>query len=397
MTIPFIDLHAQQTRIKARLDDRIQAVLAHGKYIMGPEVAELEHELARFCGAAFALGCANGTDALQLALMALKAGPGDAIFCPSFTFAATAETVPVTGATPILVDVLPDSFNLDVKSLERAILHARTLGLRPAGVIPVDLFGLPADYDAIEAVARENGMWIVADTAQGFGGVYKGRVTGSIGDIATTSFFPAKPLGCYGDGGAVFTSNEELRALVDSFRVHGKGEHKYDNERIGLNSRLDTLQAAILLEKLAIFPDELEARRRIAGRYRQGLSDLIDTPAESNEYVSTWAQYTVKARRGQDRDAIIRALGDSGVPTVVYYPLPVHLQTAYRDFPRDPAGLCCSEELPGRVFSLPMHPYLEPVQDQIIEAVRAAIAPKRTTSGWKDGPPIPMAEGVSPN
>jgi dTDP-4-amino-4,6-dideoxygalactose transaminase len=196
MTIPFIDLHAQQTRIKARLDDRIQAVLAHGKYIMGPEVAELEHELARFCGAAFALGCANGTDALQLALMALKAGPGDAIFCPSFTFAATAETVPVTGATPILVDVLPDSFNLDVKSLERAILHARTLGLRPAGVIPVDLFGLPADYDAIEAVARENGMWIVADTAQGFGGVYKGRVTGSIGDIATTSFFPAKPLGC---------------------------------------------------------------------------------------------------------------------------------------------------------------------------------------------------------
>ena len=372
MKIEFIDLAAQQARIKPALDARIQAVLAHGKYIMGPEVAAFEAELAGFCGAKHALGCANGTDALQLALMALGAQAGDAVFCPSFTFASTAEVVPMTGATPVMVDVDPVSFNLDAESLKRAMVHARKIGLRPAGVIPVDLFGLPADYDAITAVARESGMWIVADSAQGFGAHYRGRVTGSIGDIATTSFFPAKPLGCYGDGGAIFTESDELRALLDSYRVHGKGSHKYDNERIGLNSRLDTLQAAILLEKIAIYADEIAARQRVAMRYGERLGNAVDVPFVPDDCMSVWAQYTVKTRGGQDREAIMKALGERGVPTVVYYPRPLHQQTAYRDFPRDPAGLPVSEALALQVFSLPMHPYLdESTQDRVIDAVIA--------------------------
>lgn len=368
----FIDLAAQQARIKQKIDARIQAVLAHGNYIMGPEVRELEVDLSAFCGAKHCLSCANGTDALQLALMALNVGPGDAVFCPTFTFASTAEVVPPMGATPVLVDVHDDSFNLDVASLKRAIIQAKSLGLRPAGVIPVDLFGLPADYDAIEAIAAEEGMWIIADSAQGFGATYRGRITGSIGTIATTSFFPAKPLGCYGDGGAIFTGDDELAALIQSYRVHGKGSHKYENERIGLNSRLDTLQAAILIEKLAIYPDEIEARQIVARRYAEGIGNSLITPQVSNECRSVWAQYTVRTKPGQNRDAIMGALKDAGVPTVVYYPRPLHQQTAYRGFPIDPAGLPVAEALAGEVFSLPMHPYLdEETQGQIIEAVRS--------------------------
>lgn len=369
----FIDLAAQQARIKPQLDARIQAVLAHGNYIMGPEVRELEAGLAAFCGARHALGCANGTDALQLALMALNVGPGDAVFCPTFTFASTAEVVPPTGATPIMVDVRADSFNLDVESLKRAIVHARSIGLRPSGVIPVDLFGLPADYDAIEAIAAEEGMWIVADSAQGFGATYRGRTTGSIGTIATTSFFPAKPLGCYGDGGALFTADDELAALIQSYRVHGKGSHKYDNERIGLNSRLDTLQAAILIEKLAIYADEIEARQIVAQRYADGIGDALITPRVSNECRSVWAQYTVRAKPGQNREAIMAALKEAGVPTVVYYPRPLHQQTAYKMYPADPAGLPVAEALANEVFSLPMHPYLDgETQGRVIDAVWAA-------------------------
>lgn len=375
MTIAFIDLAAQQDRIKPELDRRIQAVLAHGHYIMGPEVRELEEKLASFCGAKHALGCANGTDALQLALMALGAGHGDAVFCPTFTFAATAEVVPITGATPVMVDVLPESFNLDVESLKRAILHAAKLGLRPAGVITVDLFGLPADYDAIEPVARENGMWIVADSAQGFGATYKGRITGSIGDIATTSFFPAKPLGCYGDGGAIFTDDDELHALIDSYRVHGKGSHKYDNERIGINSRLDTLQASILLAKLDIYPGEIEARQAVANRYRERIGDLLITPEVPDDSRSVWAQYTVRVREDQDRDMITCKLKQRGIPTAVYYPRPLHCQTAYVLFPNDPAGLGVSERLASEVFSLPIHAYLdEKVQTQIIETLVSVVS-----------------------
>jgi dTDP-4-amino-4,6-dideoxygalactose transaminase len=371
MTIAFIDLDAQQRRIKGKLDARIQAVLAHGGYIMGPEVAELEAGLAAFCGAKHALGCANGTDALQLALMALNVGPGDAVFCPTFTFASTAEVVPPLGATPVMVDVNADSFNMDVESLKRAVKHARAIGLRPAAVIPVDLFGLPADYDAIQAVADEEKMHVIADSAQGFGATYRGRTTGSIGTIATTSFFPAKPLGCYGDGGALFTSDDELAALIKSYRVHGKGSHKYDNERIGINSRLDTLQAAVLLEKLAIYADEIALRQIVAQRYADGIGDALITPAVPTDCQSVWAQYTVRARSGQDRDAIMAALKDAGVPTVVYYPRPLHQQTAYREFPTDPAGLPVGEALAGEVFSLPMHPYLdETTQGRVIEEIR---------------------------
>lgn len=368
----FIDLAAQQARIKPHIDARIQAVLAHGNYIMGPEVRELETALAAFCGAKHALGCANGTDALQLALMALGVGPGDAVFCPTFTFASTAEVVPPFGATPIMVDVHADSFNLDVASLKRAIGHTKSLGLRPAGVIPVDLFGLPADYDAIDAVAAETGMWVIADSAQGFGASYRGRTTGSIGTVATTSFFPAKPLGCYGDGGAIFTADDELAALVQSYRVHGKGSHKYDNERIGLNSRLDTLQAAILLEKLAIYADEIAARQVVAKRYANGIGDALITPVVPEGCQSVWAQYTVRTKPGQDRDSLMAGLKDHGVPTVVYYPRPLHQQTAYKGFPSDPAGLPVAEALAAQVFSLPMHPYLdEETQGQIVEAIIA--------------------------
>lgn len=370
----FIDLVAQQARIKPQIDARIQAVLAHGGYIMGPEVREFEAGLSAFCGAKHSLGCANGTDALQLALMALNVGPGDAVFCPTFTFASTAEVVPPMGATPVMVDVHEDSFNLDVASLKRAIVHAKSLGLKPSGVIPVDLFGLPADYDAIEAVAAENDMWVIADSAQGFGATYRGRVTGSIGTIATTSFFPAKPLGCYGDGGAIFTPDDELARLIESYRVHGKGSHKYDNERIGLNSRLDTIQAAILIEKLAIYGDEIAARQIVAKRYSDGIDGALITPVVPDDCQSVWAQYTVRTKSGQNREVIMAKLKDAGVPTVVYYPRPLHQQTAYRNYPVDPNGLPVAEALAISVFSLPMHPYLdEEAQNRVIEAVRAVV------------------------
>lgn len=369
----FIDLGAQQARIRPQLDAAIKRVLDQGAYIMGPEVKAFEKGLSDFCGARFSLGCANGTDALQLAVMALGAKAGDAIFCPTFTFAATAEIVPMTGATPYFVDVDRETYNLDIESLKRGISDARARGLRPAGVIPVDLFGLPADYDSIEAVARENGMWIIADSAQGFGATYKGRRTGSIGDIATTSFFPAKPLGCYGDGGAIFTGDEKLASITDSLRVHGKGTHKYDNERIGVNSRLDTLQAAILLEKLAIYEDEIERRQAVAQRYSDALGDCLVVPVVADGLRSVWAQYTVRPKSGSNREAIMADLKERGIPTMVYYPRPLHRQTAYRHFPGDPAGLAVAEGLSTEVFSLPMHPYLEPAeQDRVIDAVKAA-------------------------
>lgn len=370
----FIDLAAQQARIKDNIDARIQAVLAHGAFIMGPEVREFEAGLAAFSGVKHALACANGTDALQLAAMALGLTAGDAVFCPTFTFAATAEIVPVFGATPVFVDVDETSFNMDPDSLERAIAEARRLGLRPAGIIPVDLFGLPADYDAIEAIAEREGLWIIADSAQGYGALYKGRRTGSIGTIATTSFFPAKPLGCYGDGGAVFTDDDDLARLLDSLRVHGKGSDKYDNVRIGLNSRLDTLQAAILLEKLAIYPDEIDRRQVVAARYGVGLSNVIATPVVPGDCLSVWAQYTLRAQDGAERDRLMGALKDAGIPSVVYYPRPLHGQTAYAGFPADPEGLPVAESLAARVFSLPMHPYLtEADQDRVIGTLRTSV------------------------
>lgn len=375
----FIDLAVQQARIKDRIDARIQVVLSHGDYIMGPEVVEFEAMMAEFCGARHVVSCANGTDALELAMMVLGVRNGDAVFCPAFTFAATAEVVPATGATPVMCDIDPTTFNLCPNSLSRAVAHARSIGLRPAVVNAVDLFGLPAEYDAIEAICTEHGMKLIADSAQGFGSTYKGRNSGIIGDIATTSFFPAKPLGCYGDGGAIFTGDDGLAEKLRSLRVHGKGSNKYDNIRIGRNSRLDTLQAAILLEKLAIFADELDRRQVIAARYTTALADMIDTPVVPKGLRSSWAQYTLRSRPGQDRAVLMAALKDADIPTVIYYPRPLHQQTAYVDFPRDPVGLPASEAASAHVFSLPMHPYLDTSdQDRVIDVLRLTLSAEKT-------------------
>ncbi len=366
--IAFIDLQAQRRRIGDRIEAAIGRVLEHGRYVMGPEVRVLEERLAAFAGVRHVVSCASGTDALQLPLMAWSIGPGDAVFVPAFTFAATAEVVALVGATPVFVDVLPDSFNMEPASLDAAIEATRAEGrLRPAAVIPVDLFGQPADYDALQPVADRHGLRLLADTAQGFGAHYRGRRTGSIGDAASTSFFPAKPLGCYGDGGAVFTDDDELAAILRSLRVHGQGTDKYDNVRIGVNGRLDTMQAAILLEKLAIFEEEIAARDRVANAYSAALAGVSETPALIPDATSIWAQYTIKI---DDRDGVADRLKAAGVPTAIYYPRPLHRQTAYRDYPTAPGGLPVSEALADRVLSLPMHPYLDrATQDRIIAAV----------------------------
>jgi dTDP-4-amino-4,6-dideoxygalactose transaminase len=371
--IPFIDLGAQRRRLGGRIDAALLRVVDHGAFIMGPEVRTLEGDLAAFCGASEVISCANGTDALALVLMAKAVCPGEAILCPSFTFAATAEVVAWLGATPIFVDVEPDTFNMALDSLKAGLATARQAGLKPVGIIPVDLFGQPADYDAIIPFADENGLWVLADAAQSFGAAYRGRKVGTMGLATTTSFFPAKPLGCYGDGGAVFTDDAELAAVIRSLRVHGQGSDKYDNVRIGMNGRLDTLQAAVLIEKLAIFPDEIEARNRVAARYGSGLGDVAIVPRVAEGSTSVWAQYTLRFPDG-GRDAVAEALKRRGIPTAIYYPKPLHRQTAYRDYPLAGNGLPVSEALADEVLSLPMHPYLEPdVQDLIAEAVRDAV------------------------
>jgi dTDP-4-amino-4,6-dideoxygalactose transaminase len=368
--IQFIDLEAQQARIRDRLDAALGRVLAHGQYIMGPEVADLEGRLSAFCGAAQTIACASGTDALALALMALGVRRGDAILVPTFTFAATAEVVPLLGAVPVFVDVDADSFNLDPEGLEAGIAAARRAGLRPAGIIAVDLFGQPADYDAIHEVAQAHDLWVIADAAQSFGAGWRDRKVGTLAKLTTTSFFPAKPLGCYGDGGAVFTDDPELAAVIRSLRVHGQGEDKYDNVRIGINGRLDTLQAAILLAKLDIFADEVEARQRAAGRYHALLAGLAATPSVRQGASSTWAQYTI---RSPERDELRNRLTAAGVPTAVYYARPLHRQTAYRDFPVADGGCPMAERLAAEVLSLPMHAYLDAAtQEKIAVALCAS-------------------------
>ncbi|TVR09344.1 MAG: DegT/DnrJ/EryC1/StrS aminotransferase family protein [Salinarimonadaceae bacterium] len=372
-TIPFIDLGAQRRRLGKLVDDAIMRVVDHGGYIMGPEIATLEADLAAFCGAKHVLSCANGTDALALVLMAKGVRPGDAILCPSFTFAATAEVVAWLGATPVFVDVREDTFNMDVDSLAAALATAREKGLKPVGVIPVDLFGQPADYDAIEPFCAREGLWMLCDAAQSFGAHYKGRKVGAIGEFSTTSFFPAKPLGCYGDGGAVFTESDEMIEIMRSLRVHGQGADKYDNVRIGMNGRLDTMQAAVLIEKLKIFPDEIAARECVAQRYEAGLADVATTPKLMEGATSVWAQYTIRAP-GFDRSAFQEALKADGIPTAVYYPRPLHRQQAYGHYPAAGNGLPVTEMLAGEVVSLPMHPYLdEATQDRVIASARKAL------------------------
>lgn len=373
--IPFIDLAAQQRRFKPELDRAIARVLEGGNYIMGREVAELEGQLAAFAGARHCISCANGTDALQLVLMAEDIGPGDAVIVPTFTFVATAEAVMERRATPVFADVDASTFNLCVDSLKRCVAQARAAGLRPRAVIAVDLFGLPADYRAINEIASTEGLTVIADAAQAFGAARNGAKVGGMAKYTTTSFFPAKPLGCYGDGGAIFTDDDDARALLDSLRFHGKGTHKYENIRIGLSSRLDTLQAAILIEKLKIFPEEIESRNRIADRYTAALANnAVAVPRVPDGALSVWAQYTLILPEGIDRESLQRSLQESGVPTVVYYPNPLHLMGVYASNPVDPDGVPVSEMLAKRVLSLPMHAYLTTdTQGYIVDRVREVL------------------------
>ncbi|MBV9079254.1 MAG: DegT/DnrJ/EryC1/StrS aminotransferase family protein [Methylobacteriaceae bacterium] len=372
--MPFIDLGAQRRRLGRSVDDAILRVVDHGAYILGPEVRQLEADLASFCSAEHVVSCGNGTDALALVLMALEVKPGDAILCPSFTFAATAEVVAWLGAVPVFVDVDEETFNLDLRSLAAGLTTARERGLRTVGVIPVDLFGQPADYDALAAFCEREGLWMLCDAAQSFGASYGGRRLGTFGIATTTSFFPAKPLGCYGDGGAIFTQDAALADTLRSLRVHGQGTDKYDNVRIGMNGRLDTIQAAILIEKLKIFEDEIARRDAVASRYEVGLSDVARTPQVAAGNTSVWAQYTIRVAP-ERRDALAADLKGAGIPTAIYYPKPLHRQTAYRAYPVAGNGLPVSDALAAEVISLPMHPYLEPdLQDRIVDAVRAALA-----------------------
>lgn len=368
--IPFIDLQSQRLAMGAAVDEAILKVVHSGAYIMGPEVIELEKQLGEFCGAKHVLSCANGTDALGLVLMAKGVGPGDAVFVPAFTFVATAEVVAWVGATPVFVDVLEDTFNMDPAHLAASIKWARNNGLRPVAVIPVDLFGQPADYQAILPIAEAEGLWLMSDAAQSFGAKLNNRAVGTYGVATATSFFPAKPLGCYGDGGAVFTDDDELIEILRSIRIHGQGSDKYENVRIGMNGRLDTIQAAVLIEKLKIFPAEIEARQRIADRYNEGLQDVARVPRLMAGATSVWAQYTLLLK---DRAKVAAACKDAGVPTAIYYPIPLSHQEGYKHFPTGPDGVPVSEKLSGQVLSLPMHPYLtEAAQDRIIAAVRSA-------------------------
>ena len=373
--VPFVDITAQRRRLGKSIDEAVARVLDHCQFINGPEVTELEAALAKFSGAKHVVSCASGTDALLMVLMAKQIGPGDAVLCPSFTFCATGEVVVLTGATPVFVDVDEATFNIDTGSLKRGIATAKQRGLKPRAVIPVDLFGQSADHDAINAIAEAEGLFVLNDAAQSFGASYKGRRLGTFGLATTTSFFPAKPLGCFGDGGAIFTDDDALAERLRSIRVHGQGSDKYDNIRIGLTARLDTVQAAILIEKLKIFEDEIAARNVVAERYARGLGNVVTVPRLASGCSSIWACYTIRLPKGTDRDRFAADLKAQGIPTAIYYTKSMHQQTAYRDFPIADGGLPVCESLSADVISLPIHAYLdEPAQDRVIEAVRGALS-----------------------
>jgi dTDP-4-amino-4,6-dideoxygalactose transaminase len=371
--IPFIDVAAQRRRLGRSVDEAIARVLRHCQFILGPEVRALEVKLSEFCGARHVVTCASGTDALVMVLMARGIGSGDAVICPSFTFTATAEVVALVGATPVFADVEERSFNLDPASLQRACAAAREAGLRPKAVIPVDLFGQPADYDRIMPIADAENLFVLDDAAQAFGATYKNRRIGALAPATATSFFPAKPLSCYGDGGAVITDDDELAQVIRSLRVHGEGRGKYDCVRIGLNGRLDTIQAAVLMEKLKIFPEEILTRERIARRYSTGLADVATVPRLAPGSTSVWAQYTIRLPSGR-RDGLAAALKMEGIPTAIHYPVPLHRQQPYQRFPIAAGGAPVSERLAEEVISLPMHAYLDQTtQDRIIDAMRRAL------------------------
>ena len=373
MSIKFIDLNSQQLRLKDEINSGIQSVLKHGQYILGPEVRKFEKNLAKFGKSKYALGCANGTDAIVLPLLAWEIGPGDAVFCPSFTYCATAEAIANTGATPVFIDIHRRTYNIDPESLERAINEVKkNRQLVPRAVIAVDLFGQSANYPILSAIAKSYDLKLIADSAQGFGTTLKGKHPLHWADITTTSFFPAKPLGCYGDGGAILTNDKNLAIRIESLRFHGKGVEKYDNTHVGLNSRLDTLQAAILLPKLKIFSEEINVRNFIANRYIDGLKDHVSClPKIMNGVISTWAQFTIEVT---DPELFASRLKEKGIPTARYYPKPVHQQSAYSHFPIEGKKLLNTEDCSNHTISLPMHPYLDNrTQDIIIEIVQKAV------------------------
>ncbi len=362
----FIDLGRQYEAIKDRIDQRIEKVLHSRRFIMGPEIAELEEKLAKFTGRKYCLTCGSGTEALQIPLMAYELKKSDAIFVPAFTFFASAECVNLAGATPVFVDI-DNTFNMSPESLETEINRVLNEGkLSPKGIIPVDLFGRSANYDAIIPIAEKYGLFILEDAAQGFGGSLHGKRNGAFGEVSATSFFPAKPLGCYGDGGAIFTDNEEMYVKMKSIRVHGMGADRYDNIRMGMNGRMDTIQAAVLLAKLDVFEDELKSRQFVAGWYNEELKDAVIIPETDSEYYSAWAQYTIRLKNTDERTRIISGMKENGIPVMIYYPIPLHEQTAYKKMGYGDVKLPCCSMMSKQVLSLPMHPYLKQDEIQLI-------------------------------
>ena len=364
--IPFIDLASQQARIRDRIEQGIGAVLDHGAYIMGPEIGALEKRLGDWAGSQHVISCSSGTDALVLALMGLEIKPGEGVIVPSFTFAASAEVMPTMGAIPIFAEVEEDSFNLDPTKLDDALAAGRAAGVKIVGIIGVGLFGQPANYTAIRAFADTHGLWLIDDAAQSFGASLDSRPVGQLADITCTSFFPAKPLGAYGDGGAVFTDDDRLAAIIRSCRIHGMGQNKYENVRIGMTGRLDSLQAVVLDAKLDIFADELVARQTVADRYANLLDDLVTCPQLAAGATSSWAQYVIKLPSGTDRNALQQTLAQHNVPTAIYYPIPMHRQLPYQSFPVSRCGLSVTMDLCARVLALPIHPYLQAAQQSYI-------------------------------
>ena len=369
----FIDLHRQFDRIEDGVREGFDAVLKHKGFIGGPEIKELQKQLAEYTGVTHVTACASGTDALTVPLRAWALKESDAVFVPSFTFFASAEAITLAGGTPVFVDVKYETFNMDPDDLEEKVKETLAEGkLNPRGIVAVDLFGQPAEFPAIRKVAEKYNLFILEDAAQGFGGTIGDEKAGSFGDVSATSFFPAKPLGCYGDGGAIFTSDDDMALLIESIHVHGKGSNKYDNVRIGYNSRLDTFQAVVLLNKLTLFEDELEKRNIVAAEYTKRLKDTFETPVVPEGYGSSWAQYTLKAKDKEERDMIVAKMKEQGIPVMVYYPIPVHRSGAYKYL--GTKDLPVTDDLSDKVFSIPMHPYLEIEEiETICDALKAIV------------------------
>tara|TARA_Y100001935_G_scaffold240696_1_gene229447 strand:+ start:824 stop:1942 length:1119 start_codon:yes stop_codon:yes gene_type:complete len=370
----FIDLKAQQKQIRDKIDKRIKKILDHGKYIMGPEVEELEEKLSDYVNVKHCISCSSGTDALIIPLMAMKIGPGDAVITTPFTYIATAEVIALVGATPIFCDIYDKTFNINPEELQKAYEIAISKNLEPKAIMPVDLFGLPARYRLIEKFANEKNMMVIEDAAQGFGAKINERKAGSFGHVSGTSFFPAKPLGCYGDGGAIFTNNDELAQKMKSIRIHGSGKDKYQNDRIGINGRLDSIQAAVLLEKIEIFDKELNSRNKVASYYTQNINKMFIPPHIPDKYYSSWAQYSIVLPERVNREKLIKILNQNRIPSMVYYKIPIHLQKGYSKYLNDKYELDISERISKKILSLPMHPYLEKAQlDRVLNVIEKAI------------------------